>query len=690
MKKKPIVLLSVTSNIFSFITKAYNYAMEMCLKFGYAIRAVCSTVKQRVEKRPILSFMSLLAFLVLVGIFIFLHKSYSHNKVSTLFEKAYNLVTFGSNNIKGYTDIDDASISFLNAINQFFKVSLPLTLTFYYFIYKEQKSISSNIAKGMPLWKYLSVTIFTLLLGYYIVFNKEYYDRSFFTGDYFFVLLSWIFLVILSFIFFLSLLTKLLGSLDINFLFRHKRKKFKQKIKTIYYSTINQDNHYEHLNTYLESIFQCFDYVMEKGLDKLFEHELQEWGKMLSLIMEEAPGNKQNLTITANKLAEHKGEPNEMFLEFYGLLLNKQGDLLFKLVAKNRLAKLNDGLETLKSLEPNKVKVLYPQFITSLDEIILKAYKQKGLPLSKILEILNGIVPSYTLKNNQEANIEEQNFNIAKTVAIIYIYKSILKEAVETDNIKDITTITYSLCEIIREMDTEQEAEEEAQTLYPAFLNTVGESSESNNEINHFEILNAMQQAMQNSVNKAKVNLNQGEQKQIKKIILFVLLQMALKAVELSHYKTVGQLVKRVTTDFDPLTIRNTFEEFRTSKGRIKKAPFLKENGLEFAFTSDSSMISQIYTDILFNKQSIEYCMQKLALLIYGQQFYIIDKELKFTEYYKSYEEHSVEIDLSFVESSYLDYTIGKIKQVGKGYGLLFVEQPGFEEKVKEVVKVTV
>lgn len=633
-----------------------------------------------------------LGFLILLGIFIFLHKSYSHNKVSTLFEKTYNLVTFGSNNIKGYNDIDNASITFLNAINQFFKVSLPLTLTFYYFIYKEQKSISSNIAKGMPLWKYLSVTIFTLLLGYYIVFNKDYYDGVFFTGDYFFVLLSWISLVILSFAFFLSLLTKLLGSLDINFLFRHKRKKFKQKITTIYYSTINQDNHYEHLNTYLESIFQCFDYVMEKGLDKLFEHELQEWGKMLSLIMEEAPGNKQNLTITANKLAEHKGEPNEMFLEFYGLLLNKQGDLLFKLVAKNRLAKLNDGLETLKSLEPNKVKLLYPQFITSLDEIILKAYKQKGLPLSKILEILNGIVPSYTLKNNQEADVEEQKFNIAKTVAVIYIYKSILKEAVETDNVKDITTITYSLCEILKEMDKEKETEEEAESMDLAVLNTVDESSESNDETNLSEILNDAQamQAMQNSVNKVKVNLNQGEQKQIKKIILFILLQMALKAVELSHYKTVGQLVKRITTDFDPLTIRDTFEDFRTSKGRIKKARFLEENGLEFAFTSDSSMISQIYTDILFNKQSIEYCMQKLALLIYGQQFYIIDKELKFTEYYKSYEEHSVEIDLSFVEASYLDYTIGKIKQVGKGYGLLFVEQSGFEKKVKEVVNVPV
>ncbi|HDR3313301.1 MULTISPECIES: hypothetical protein [Bacillus] len=646
----------------------YDKVSEACLSIFYTYTAIKTLViRGIIEKHPLLSFLVLSS--VLTVMVVFMDKSYNHKDSLESFESIYNFLTFGSGSIKGYAEIDNAVFTSLDSVTQLFKISLPATLTFYYFIYKEQKSISSNLAKGFPLWRYLSTTIIALILGSYILFNKSYYSGNFFSGDYFFPIVIWSVLMVLSFLFFVRLIHKLLESLDIRLLFRHKRRKFKGEIRELYYTNVNSKDNYEQLNTYLESIFQSFEYTLDKGLDKLFEHELQRWGAILSLIMDEAPRQKQHFTTTANRLFQKSDKSRKGFEEFYSLLLNKQGDLLFKLVAKNRLVKINDALEALKSLEPNKVKGLYPRFITSLDEMILKSYKQKSLPIGRILDLLNSTMLSYLSEGDKKHLEEERDFNIAKTVAVIYIYKSILKEAVEADSVKDITSITYSLCGIFKEITADSQ---ESEVKHEPESNGVAEGVNNN-------VLTAMQEHM----NKAKSKSNYSEHGHIKKIVLFILFQMALKAVELNHYKLVGQLVKRITTDFDALAIRNTFEEFRSSEGQMKKASFLQEEELKEAFSPDSSMISQMYTDILFNKQSLDYCMQKLAILIYAQQYYICIKHLTFTEYYKTCHQPLSSINLAFLDKEYLDYTLGKIKQVGKGYGLLFVDEKNFEEQMK-------
>jgi hypothetical protein len=648
--------------------KFYDKGSEAYFNAFYSFRAIRTLLKTVIEKSPILSFIVIFGFLA--GMISFGDKSYDSEKALKFFKSVYAPFTFNSGSIEDYKSIDEAMFTSLDSVTQFLKLSLPATLTFYYFIYKEQKSISSNLAKGLPLWRYLSTTIFTLLLGNYILFNKNYYREEFFSGQYFFPIFSWLVLMILSFGFFIRLIHILLVSLDIRLLFRHKRRNFKRKIKELYYTNINLKGNYEQLNTYLESIFQSFEYTLDKGLDQLFEQELKRWGAMLSLIMDEAPRKKQRFVVTANKLFGKSIKSQKRFEEFYSLLLNKQGDLLFKLVAKNRLMKISDALEALKSLEPNKVKGLYPSFITSLDEIVLRAYKQKSLPIGYLLTLLNNTMLSYQFDSSEEKH-EEHDFHIAKTVAVIYIYKSLLKEAVETDNVKDITSITYSLCEIFKETTIKGQKSEQKEPDVEKDNNT------------SIDLIAAMQERM----NEAKSKVSDFRHGHIKKVVLFVLLQMSLKSVELGHYKVVGQLVKRITTDFDAVTIRNIFEDFRISEGKMKRASFLKEQELKEAFNPETSMISHMYTDILFNKQSLDYCMQKLAILIYGQQSYIRTKHLTFTEYYKTCQEPLSEINLSFLEMDYLDYTLGKIKQVGKGYGLLFVDEKDFEGKIKEDIE---
>ncbi|EAL16591.1 hypothetical protein protein [Bacillus cereus G9241] len=618
------------------------------------------TIKKEIEKKPLKRFIWLFAILVscLVPLVLF----WSIDNTLLYYENIYNVFTFGLHSIQGVKEVTQATSILLNAFNKFFSVSLPLTLTFYYFIYREQKSISSTLVKGILLWLYLSTTILNLLLGYFIIFNKMYLSNELFLNKFFFPLIVWSILVVLSFVFFFLLLNRLLGSLDIGFLFRHTRQVMKWKISEIYYSDINREDNYERLNICLESIFQSFEYTMDKGLDKLFEKELKEWDSILVLLMDEAPRKQKRHIITANKLVEDSAED---FVEFYRLILKKQGDLLFKLVEKKRLSTLKEVLGTLRSLEPNKIEVLYPAFITALDEIVLKAYKQKNFPLARLLEILNSIILSYKIENDNE---KENRTNIAKVVAVIYIYETLLKEAIEADNVKDITSVTYSLCDIFKEFIKKEPQNEGSK-----------KTRKIETPLNDAVMMSAMENSMQNT----KVSLDNSTNEKIKKIILFILLQMALKSVELSHYKCLGQIVKRITTDFDAKTIGETFNDFRKANGNIKDTSILKDEIIMNAINSKESMISHIHIDVAYNNQSLDYCMQKLALLIFGQQYYIMKQELTFTEYYKSCENQDERIDLSFIDMKYIDYTLGKIKKVGTGYGLLFIDESEFVDEVK-------
>ncbi|HHT7010602.1 MULTISPECIES: hypothetical protein [Bacillus cereus group] len=637
----------------------YDEFIEWSLGIFFRRRSAL-TIKKKIEKKPLKCF--ILMFTLLVGFLVPSVLFWSVDSASEYYEHIYNVFTFGLHSIQGVEGVTKATSTLLNAFNKFFSVSLPLTLTFYYFIYREQKSISSTLAKGILLWLYLSTTILNLLLGYFIIFNKMYLTDELFLSKFFFSLIVWSILVVFSFVFFFLLLNRLLGSLDIGFLFKHTRQVMRGKITELYYSNVNREDNYERLNICLESTFQSFEYTMDKGLDKLFEKELKEWDSILVLLMDEAPRKQKRHVITANKLVEDSAED---FVEFYRLILKKQGDLLFKLAEKKRLSTLKEVLGTLRSLEPNKIEVLYPAFITALDEIVLKAYKQKNFPLARLLEILNSIILSYKVENNDE---RENRTNIAKVIAVIYIYETLLKEAIEADNVKDITSVTYSLCDIFKEF-TKKEPQNE--------VNQKTQNIE--NPLNAVAMMSAMENSMQNT----KVSLDISTNEKIKKIILFILLQMALKSVELSHYKCLGQIVKRITTDFDAKTIGETFNDFRKANGNIKDTSILEDDLIRKAINSKESMISHIHIDVAYNNQSLDYCMQKLALLIFGQQYYIMKQELTFTEYYQSCEGQDKRIDLSFIDMKYIDYTLGKIKKVGTGYGLLFIDESEFADEVK-------
>lgn len=98
------------------------------------------------------------------------------------------------------------------------------------------------------------------------------------------------------------------------------------------------------------------------------------------------------------------------------------------------------------------------------------------------------------------------------------------------------------------------------------------------------------------------------------------------------------------------------------------------DNKGEDQFLSDNKLNTRNYSDIkveaVFNEETIEYCMQKMAIIIYTQQVYSIQNSLPGSN------NAGEKIDLALVQSpkvneKYLKYLVSKIKTAGDKYGLI-------------------
>jgi hypothetical protein len=113
---------------------------------------------------------------------------------------------------------------------------------------------------------------------------------------------------------------------------------------------------------------------------------------------------------------------------------------------------------------------------------------------------------------------------------------------------------------------------------------------------------------------------HRGNNSHIEKAILYLILQVLLKSVELSKYPVTGFLIKYLITNHCKASIlKDTFQLFVDNKG-------------EDQFLSDNKLNTRKYSDIkveaVFNEETIEYCMQKMAIIIYTQQVYSIQNSL--------------------------------------------------------------
>lgn len=504
--------------------------------------------------------------------------------------------------------------------------SLPIVLAFSYFGYRETKTISSKHQSGFSIFMYISSTIPAIIIGYVI---------KFFSSNLILFIL-WLILSAFSVIYLFYLVSRFLKSLSIPSILRYNKNRTKRYFKYLYYGPKNHlNNTYQILHEHLESIFQALEYSLDNKLEHTFKHEFDQtemnnWNNILLILMEEQPHNFAN-EIYAKRLDK---KDHVSFEKYYGTTVRNLGDLLFYLANDTRFNEIRSVLDTIKQLEPNKVPNLYLPYFQAIEEIAVKAFYNDNFPLSYILRHLL----SYTFENrNETINTSFSiNFDIAGS---ILIHQSLLYVAIENEDIQKITDVSYSMTSLVLQK---------------------GSSNISNDLIAEMNAAIHHKQVIRNVY---------------KRMVLFSLFQGALKTIELGNYSGTGQLIKRITTDFNGHEINCGLNEFIPHRGEMKEG--IQDVG-------KSAFLSILNTNFNFNIQSIDYCLQKLCFLLLAQQKYIVKNRLMFTEFYKN---ETVYVETEHFELNYLDYVLDKIIQTGGRYGLLPVIKKDFMKGLVTEIK---
>jgi hypothetical protein len=216
---------------------------------------------------------------------------------------------------------------------------------------------------------------------------------------------------------------------------------------------------------------------------------------------------------------------------------------------------------------------------------------------------------------------------------IILLYKKMIVRVIKENDVKLLSDLCYSA----------------------AIIGTNKNSTNNNQNVNM--MLRSINELMDSSA---------VEEENIKKAKIFVFLQAALKSVELSYYSCTGFIVKFLVTTFKSESLKEVFTQFYNE-------PF--ENTL--IDHVDGTVVDSSFN---FNIATLKYCQLKLGILLYGQQVYVKEHNIGLGEIPS---EQGI-INELLLSCTYPDYVFGKIEKAESKYGLLFLTDGKFMEKMRE------
>lgn len=552
------------------------------------------------------------------------------NIVDTFFYNIKQILKFFSPS-SDYFYIDDVFHYLTKTYIKAISTSIPIISALYYFVYREQKNISLRDQHFVYLLLYFSISVSSIILSIILKVIKQ--DSS---GQVFFMehehkIIYSLILYSLAIIFLFLVIFSSLRGINLQYQLKKSRKNLSSKMEMAYYvknPTIAK-NIYPSIHNNFESIFQILDYTRTNKMDKLFKDELDEFSVLLQGIWEQSPGNLSNIY---PKELMSKNEDD--FRLLYSALVKNIGNLFLNVHNDNKLTEVETTLEILKSLEPNKVPELYPNYFKSIERIAINALNKNDIPFEKILKFLE----SFSYLEKSENAIDNIN-------GVVLIYQSLLKFATMSNDVKKVTSITYSLHTIKNSLEVSGSKETEVYKLF--MLSSLSKNPNMAHETEDF--------------------------------ILFTLFQGLLKSIELGNYGVTGQLIKRITTDFKGGHINNIFKIFYESRGNLNNAyPRIIDTKI------DNNPFNDLITDYAFNQSSFDYCAQKLVFLLLGQECLIILDHISFTEFYRN--SHSF-IEFDYFKPEYLDYIAQKIINVGDDYGLIFIKKDNFVTDLAKYIK---
>lgn len=645
--------------------------MSMMLKFIFRLRiTLAEIIKSKYFKKAHL-YIFILFCIALLG-FLFIKPGTPKSELIKIINYfLYNIVNFIVYNNNGFYDIDVRD--FVKTLTNSFSAILSLLSAIYIFTYREQKTVAPSAAhnryKNQFLFRVVFIILFVIITGYILQNYYHYYLNSnepntiHITNILHFKIYIWIASLIISVIHIVLLINYIVNAINVSKMLDNSisdtSRIISTLIKVVRINNFSQDKNtyrilhalekkldinimisdlYEKLHYNIESIFQNLKFTANHNMNKEFERKIQKLKKEIIDKLKKSKTSKEKLYSVY--LYEND---QDKFVEFYRSFLRNILSLINYLYKEKHYNKARDLVSLYFSLYIESEHNLGRNFMDSLNEFLSSLDTNDSRQLRAFLDELNSITNS------------EQTLTT---------YHNLLIKLIIQDNIKVLTNVVYDFKNII---DIDK------------------------NEANKYSSYKRFIAQVQN--------------KQLEKQVIYILLQCLLKSIEISHYASAGFLVKYLITNFSGEDINeslfllkenpNLFA-YNLERENLPKSKLSQDNyeylDEEIAATKEISDINEAI--ILHEKQNrgeikpfninmetFNYCLKKLVVLLYGQQYYAQKKNLWFVTNDSFRQE--IDIKSEFENCSYSDYIIKKVISASSKYGLIFFEDDETMNRIK-------
>ncbi|WDM33685.1 hypothetical protein J8N01_25955 [Priestia megaterium] len=647
--------LSYTETLFKEDKQKYKKfkikSLKLISKISILVKEIVYLVGRLNFQVTIISpFLFLLLFILLYNIvpnsLFIVHKMKQFNEL---------LINMGINISTSIKSHPSYTIGLIDVASNVLAIFWSISLTIYFFAYRERKSvsISSNLASGnIGFIIGLALILFNTIYGkaFAIPFNKEEAGTFYDSSRNIVRLIVWGGITATSIWYGINTLRKMLNSIDIRTLIEHSM----SNINTVIIQTmiINKGfkfrrGLYEYLNASIETYYQTLIVCVEKNMMEVYNESFKSLEK-LALLFSKGVTNEMleylqhdlHIKVPANLLYDAS---NENYIRLHKSLLIQHMALVKVLHDNNRQSEISKCINIFFEFEPSdnfegpEFEGLKNDFHTILHQLIMYLDSEEPVLFRTGLDGLEKFC---------ERELTKQKPNIGG----IRVYKHLILNAVEQGDTKLIGHLVYSMKRLV---------------------DSKNRGTSTQTSVAWGRIVNLVHMDSSNSIN-------------IEKVVIYLILQSVLKSVELSKYAVTGFLVKYLITNHCKGSIlKETFNLLIINNGKdiFLSKYVLRRKGYNY---------SDIDVNFAFNEDTIEYCIQKMAIIIYTQQVFAKNNSLPGTS------NMGQKIDISIVSSSnptmtpeYLKYLEEKITKAKDKFGLVSLKMMkqyfGIPEEDEEV-----
>ncbi|MDC3414766.1 hypothetical protein [Terrihalobacillus insolitus] len=386
---------------------------------------------------------------------------------------------------------------------------------------------------------------------------------------------------------------------------------------------------YKYLISCISSVYQTFTMSVKKNEGDSFRSNYDSWEKFITQFMQ-GRGEYLRRYVPYDSL---NTIDEESFQSLYTTMLENHIGLIITLYNHNKILEAEKCLEVFEILTPHKK-----------DDELYQIYFYKINELVNIIEMNHHLLLNRSLMLVRKYSEDNQ-----KEMLGLMIYNGLLLKAVNENEVAKVSRIAYSMFDSITEEDET--------------INMNIRSKKAQRLLMYME----------------QVNVSQQHHDKYKQSIIYTVLQMILKSIEQGNYAVTGFLIKMFVTKLNEQNfitlVKDTYKVFIKSKNKAN-------------IYFDQTKLERMGIDPAFNQATIDYCTNKLSILLYGQQKYAVINKLpgqpnyKVPLCYKGF----IPFQESLKKCPYIPYLFNKLEKAKSEYGLIYLEDEGFMDSLKRDV----